>query len=109
MDIFAHHRVQLTMAMNTIVSKESVIKKVRNSSIGWVFFFFFVMTFVGCFSCAQLEEERNQDEMLLAQNHSTLNALHQKVNSQQMKQKETEEECKRSKSNEVIVTSFKCV
>ncbi|XP_019748850.1 ankyrin repeat domain-containing protein 26-like isoform X2 [Hippocampus comes] len=66
--------VQLTTAMKTIVSKESVIKK--------------------------LEEDRNQAEKLLAQNHNTLNALHQKVNSQQIKQKETEEECKRSKSNE---------
>ncbi|XP_051917941.1 ankyrin repeat domain-containing protein 26-like isoform X2 [Hippocampus zosterae] len=70
----ANLTVQLTVAMNTIVSNESVIKK--------------------------LEEDRNQAEMLLAQNHNTLNALHQKVNSQQVKQKEMEVESKRSKSNE---------
>ncbi|XP_077424548.1 uncharacterized protein LOC144053697 isoform X3 [Vanacampus margaritifer] len=70
----ANLTAQLKMAINTIVSNESTTKK--------------------------LEEDRMQAEMLLVHNHNTLNALHQKVNSQLYKQKEMEEECKRSKSIE---------
>ncbi|XP_077452554.1 uncharacterized protein LOC144071382 isoform X2 [Stigmatopora argus] len=48
----------------------------------------------------KLKEDHRQAQMMLAQNESALNLLLQNVNSQVVKQKEKEEEYKRSKNNE---------
>ncbi|XP_061678091.1 ankyrin repeat domain-containing protein 26-like isoform X4 [Syngnathoides biaculeatus] len=48
----------------------------------------------------KLEEDNRQAQMLLMQNHQKMNELKQNARSQLFKQKELEEEFKRSKSNE---------
>ncbi|XP_057693317.1 ankyrin repeat domain-containing protein 26-like isoform X2 [Corythoichthys intestinalis] len=66
--------IQLKTAITNIVAYESANKK--------------------------LEEDYRQAQSIVVQNQSTLSLLHQKVNSLVSKQKEMEEECRRSKSNE---------